>query len=191
MSSGSVLTVRSLSPTLAPRWSFVRSGSVKVGASSLGAAGVVSVGVVDGVVVCTGSVSVGVGVATIWDSGGWCHWLLHAVAEERNRRRDGDSDQEQERKCGDDPPPLDSPSAGLGTGAHLPSTHGDAVPFGVALRFRANRRRAPLLGELGRALAPVLVGDVAEPVVERLGVRLLPDSALRPATTHLVHVGKC
>ena len=41
--------------------------------------------------------------------------------------------------------------------------------------------------ELVRVLAPVLVGDVAEPVVERLPVWLLPDRALPPGTTRLMH----
>jgi hypothetical protein len=43
------------------------------------------------------------------------------------------------------------------------------------------------LGELRRVLAPVLVGDVAEPVVERLPVSL-SDRPLLRGTTRLMHV---
>lgn len=57
--------------------------------------------------------------------------------------------------------------------------------------FLENRRGASLLGELSRAFAPVLVGDVAEPVVERMPVWLFPDRALPPVRTRLMHVEEC
>ena len=113
MSSGSVLTVRSLSPSLSLRCSFMPSGSVKV-ATSLGAADGGGVGVVEGVV-GTGSVSVGVARD---DRGLWrrCHCRLSAIAEEKDRRRGGEPDQQQKHECGDGPPPLDGRPAGLGGG---------------------------------------------------------------------------
>ena len=122
-----------------------------------------------------------------------CHRRLRAIAEEKDCRRGGEPDQQQKHECGDGPPPLDGRAAGLGGGDResLRRTHGEAVPFGVARRcalFLTNRRSASLLSELSRVLAPVLVGDVAEPVVERLPVWLLPDRALPPATTRLMHV---
>ena len=73
-------------------------------------------------------------------------------------------------------------------------TRGGVFSFGVALRcalFLLNRRDASLLRQLTRVLAPVVARDVAEPVVERLPVRMIPDRALPPGTARFMHVEEC
>jgi hypothetical protein len=130
--------------------------------------------------------------------GDGCLRRLPSAAQEDHRNQDRESEDDDENKPGDEPPSLDDRAVGLGS-VELPVLRRGAAGRWLAgrevVRGRreslVRRDRAPSLRALRMVLGPVLVRDLAEPVVDRL-TGLDPDTARRGAlgrpSTCLVHV---
>ena len=115
--------------------------------------------VVDGVVVA-GVVVAGVVVGRRGDS------CLAPAAQKHQRDHDHDAEHRRDHEPGDDPPPLDDRTSCL-CGVDRPGRR-PACVVGDRDEALAGGCRVVTLVVLGGVLAPVVVRDVAEPVVGRL-----------------------
>ena len=158
------------------------SGSANVEALSVD--GVVVDGVVDGLAPpgdADGRVSPGAGVVLV-EARYRCGRPLISVPEEKHRDHSGECENHHDHEAGDEASAFDDRTPVFGRGDPSGSGIGFLGAPDVALECRGLLgcgRGASALGAFRRLLAPVVVRDVAEPVVEQVPVRPDLDRAPR------------